>query len=154
MIENKHIGAGFNAQQLFEYLSKFTPEERKAKEIFIRIAPENSSAVNVQSMDYIENSSYGFFGEDIPCLIFNTSNFAPKQDDDDIGIYEIWREGFRIQGESGPAEQLGIASGKNFREAVLQWYEEHPDTNFNPDTLTFWGCNHYPTEQEARKTFG
>ena len=72
-------------------------------------------------------------------------------------VYDIWMEGFHIQG-GGPVQAsfLGQSEGKDFKEAVLKWYDEHPiqKHSFNPDTLSDWGCRLYPTEAEARKFMG
>ncbi len=71
-------------------------------------------------------------------------------------MFDIWMEGFRLSGEeeAGTASFVGRAEGNTFREAVLNWYKEHPNPNFSSEHLTDWGCRLYATEAEARKTFG
>lgn len=73
-------------------------------------------------------------------------------------IHEIWIEGFLITGSEGTptrASFVGKSEGNTFREAVLNWHKNHPDaSSFNPQTLSYWGCQLYPTEGEARRSFG
>ncbi len=68
--------------------------------------------------------------------------------------FEIWMEGYLITGGGGGASFVGSASGVTFHEAVLNWYKDHPNVNFNPETLTDWGCRLYPTYAEAKRAFG
>lgn len=69
--------------------------------------------------------------------------------------FEIWMEGFMITGGGAKAVRITAgAKGRTFTEAVKSYYRTHPDSNFNPDTLSVWGCKLYPTETEARKAFG
>lgn len=77
-----------------------------------------------------------------------TWGLAPKDN------WEIWSEGFRITGGWSGANYIGHMKGKTFKEAILNWFEMWPDPSFNAETLTLWGCSLYPTEQEARKSFG
>jgi hypothetical protein len=76
-MSNKHVREGFNALQLLEYLSKFSKEELEARTVFIRIA-EKGKVFNVKSLDYIEDSTFGFFGKSIPCFVLNESSFVPE----------------------------------------------------------------------------
>jgi len=71
-----------NAQQLFDFLQQFTPEQRAATEVYIRVAPEGE-AFNIRTCDEIVPETYGFFGKSIPCLILHTEQFAPPEDEDD-----------------------------------------------------------------------
>lgn len=68
--------------------------------------------------------------------------------------YEIWMEGFMMNGGGAGASKLGDAEGKDFREAVFNWYKEHPSPNFDPIHLTEWGCGLFPTREEAQRRFG
>jgi len=71
------------------------------------------------------------------------------------GPWDIWMEGFHIQGGGPePARFVGRAEGETFRDACLTWFNAHPDSNFNPDSLCVWGCRLYSNEAEARKSFG
>lgn len=70
--------------------------------------------------------------------------------------YEIWAEGFVITGGSGQAHLVGTSEGTDFKDACIRWYKDHPlqALNFNPDTLTDWGCGLFPSEAQARARFG
>jgi hypothetical protein len=69
--------------------------------------------------------------------------------------YNIWIEGFHIQGSDRVgASFVGSAEGKNFRDAVINWYKSHPTGCFDSKNMTDWGCGLFPTEQEARRRFG
>lgn len=68
--------------------------------------------------------------------------------------YEIWMEGFLCTGMEGTpatASFVGESYGVDFRDAVLNWYKKHPNINFNPETLSDWGCRLYPTKKEAQQ---
>ena len=69
-------------------------------------------------------------------------------------VWEIWTEGFAATGESGPAHKVGEVLAFTFPDAVRIWYDQHPSPDFNPERLTFWGCRLFPTEAEARASFG
>jgi hypothetical protein len=73
---------GLDAQQLFEFLQKFTPEQRAEAKVFIRVAPEGI-AFNIKTCDEIVPETYGFFGKSIPCLILHTEQFAPPEQEDE-----------------------------------------------------------------------
>lgn len=68
--------------------------------------------------------------------------------------FDIWVEGYEATGQSSPAQYIGSAEGVTFEEAVRAWYEKHPSSSFDPQMLTLWGCRHFPTEEEARRSFG
>lgn len=68
--------------------------------------------------------------------------------------WQIWREGFLITGGYSDASFVGQATGNSFKEACLNWFKKHPDPNFNPDTLSVWGCQLFCNETMARKSFG
>jgi hypothetical protein len=70
-------------------------------------------------------------------------------------LWDIWAEGFMFSlDERAQASLVGKAEGATFRDACINWYKEHPTTNFNPETLSDWGCRLFPTEAEARRSFG
>lgn len=70
-------------------------------------------------------------------------------------IYDIWMEGFHIQGgDPVKAIFLGQAEGNSFEEAVKNWYSQHPSSTFDKERLSDWGCKLYPTEAQARKFMG
>lgn len=65
--------------------------------------------------------------------------------------YEIWVEGFLINGGSGRACFYGIHEGKNFKEACIRCFKDH--TTFDKDRLTLWGCRIFDNEADARRNF-
>ena len=77
---------------------------------------------------------------------------------DTMNSYEIWMEGFLFSGEDerATASFVGTSQGVNFRDAVISWYKSHPErlSTFNEEYLTDWGCRLFPTEEEARRSFG
>ena len=72
--------------------------------------------------------------------------------------WDIWVEGYACTGGSGGAWYAGTAKGKTFSEAVLALRDKNPKfAEYHRQTGTnhyHWGCECYPTEQEARKTYG
>lgn len=69
-------------------------------------------------------------------------------------IFEIWQEGFLIQGMDSPAgaSYIGRFKAETFKEACVKAFGENE--YFSPEYLTFWGCKLYDNEEEARKAFG
>lgn len=87
--------------------------------------------------------------------------------------YEIWQEGYCATGGGCGASKVGIGEGETFDEAVLDWVSKNIvkavemdvdmslekrylsyNKHTNPIKTTFWGCRVFPTEEEARKSFG
>lgn len=66
--------------------------------------------------------------------------------------YEVWAEGYQCTGESGGAHLMGTAEAASFKEACDIVCKDH--SSYNPEQLTDWGCRLYPTEAEARRSFG
>jgi len=56
-------------------------------EIFIR----NSFNIcgNIQELDQVEKSTYGFFGSSIPCIILNTDSSKKIETDEDEDIIDL-----------------------------------------------------------------
>ena len=69
-------------------------------------------------------------------------------------IYEIYQEGFMIQGMDSPAksEFVGKIKANSFQEACDKYLANNP--NYNSQNLSIWGCKLYQTAEEARKLFG
>lgn len=89
----------------------------------------------------------------------NTSeNMEDMAVETETTTYTIWSEGYVVPGVEGkphPATLLGEAEGEDFREACFSFFANHPLTpHFDASRLTVWGCKLYPTEEEARETFG
>lgn len=68
--------------------------------------------------------------------------------------YNIWMEGAQFTGGGFQASYVGAAEGSNFREAVRNWFKNNPSINFDSNNLTEWGCRLFPSEAQARKSFG
>jgi hypothetical protein len=81
--------------RLKEILSNFDDD----KEIFIR----NSFNIcgNISELSQVEQTFYGFFGDSIPCLIFNTENSKKLElnsNDDIIDLLQTDSHGIKISG--------------------------------------------------------
>lgn len=87
--------------------------------------------------------------------------------------FDIWIEGYCATGESGTAQLMASnVEGETFTDAVMNWYNSNPEEIekawgcldkrriYNEDDmseetyLSFWGCRVFPTEAEARESFG
>jgi len=70
--------------------------------------------------------------------------------------YEVWAEGFRATGNQDQAYYWGQAEGETFTEACQQLARINPAfaEYFDAERLTHWGCRLFPTEAEARQTYG
>lgn len=78
---------------------------------------------------------------------------------DDVELvqeYEVWSEGFVATGESGTAVFHGRVSARTFNEACdkLAANDATFAQCYTPKTLAFWGCRLFPTEKEARASYG
>jgi len=86
-----------------------------------------------------------------------------------MAIWEIWSEGYRITGETGFAQLEGKEEAETFDDAVEKFKQKHPDKvntreiylERNEEGImqivkvhTIWGCQLFPTESEARWSFG
>lgn len=68
--------------------------------------------------------------------------------------FEIWIEGYQVSGGSSRASRIGEACGETFEDAVMAHYMANHSSYFDYEELTYWGCRHYETEEEARRSFG
>lgn len=73
-----------------------------------------------------------------------------------VKIFDIWCEGFMATGESSGANSLGCCSGKDLKEACINFAKTNKDfaNYFNEDRMTYWGCRIFDNEADARKSFG
>ncbi len=71
-------------------------------------------------------------------------------------LYEIWSEGFVTSFEHGGATFHGTEFGVSFKDACQNLANKDPEfkRNFNSDRMTFWGCNLFDNESDARSYFG
>lgn len=70
--------------------------------------------------------------------------------------FNIWSEGYRANGESSGAVYLGIYAGVDFRDACLKWANSTSDRLQLYDRVrnTYWGCQLFDNEIDARANFG
>ena len=71
--------------------------------------------------------------------------------------YEVWMEGYSVQGNDAGAELISVVTADTFKEAcTLAWTDNDGNvkSSFDPERLTFWGCRLFDNENEARKNFG
>ena len=72
--------------------------------------------------------------------------------------YDIWLEGYCITGNSAQAQRVATnIEARSFEDAVIK-FARSPDSegygNFDPNSLSFWGCRAYPTRGQAERSFG
>ena len=69
--------------------------------------------------------------------------------------YEVWREGYHIQGGDAPtgATKVGEVEANSFREACDKLLLGDSFA-YDRVTLTDWGCQLFDNEADARKRFG
>jgi len=75
--------------------------------------------------------------------------------------YHIWTEGFQITGQSGDAKRHTVEPipANSFDEAVELYVKAHPDfklllKHHEDGRWTWWGCQLFDNETDARKSFG
>jgi len=71
--------------------------------------------------------------------------------------YQVWMEGFNIQGNSPvEAEFLGVHKAKDFPSACAKALDvgKRDPKLYSAKNNTYWGCNFYDNEADARKSFG
>lgn len=70
--------------------------------------------------------------------------------------YEIWSEGYRATCESSGACFHAVSSGETFKNAVDNFAAIDKEFNkyYDGENMTYWGCNLFDNERDARKTFG
>jgi hypothetical protein len=51
---------------------------------------------------------------------------------------------------------MGLQEGQDFRDAVVRFAQSSPAfaQYFDAQRLTYWGCRLFPTEHQARQSFG
>lgn len=71
-------------------------------------------------------------------------------------IFEIWSEGYIIQGNKSTAIYFGREKAETFKEACDNFAKITPNfaEYYNPKKMTFWGCRLFDNETDARKSFG
>jgi hypothetical protein len=69
--------------------------------------------------------------------------------------FDIWCEGYSVTGQEEKARKVAErVEGETFVDACWSWFKSHSDLHYDPEQNTAWGCQLFPTEAEARKSFG
>ena len=70
--------------------------------------------------------------------------------------WPVWMEGFAATGNAKSAEYGGEFEGETFADACENWLKaSHGDEHlFDKAKLTYWGCQLFDNEADARKNFG
>ena len=74
----------------------------------------------------------------------------------DCKEYQIWCEGYKVTGNCSGATYFGNETGETFKEAAIKFFtkdDKHKEF-FSLDTMTYWGCRLFDSEQKARESFG
>lgn len=71
-------------------------------------------------------------------------------------LFEIWMEGFSVDGTTEPAQKLGEYSADSFDAAVALYREDNPKVKirFLPDGYKIWRCRLFDNEKQARESNG
>ena len=76
----------------------------------------------------------------------------------DRRLWDIWIEGHIATGERSFAQRVARGvPGVDFRDACVRHCSRlDPEYwgEFDSERLTLWGCYLYPTEEQARKSYG
>lgn len=72
---------------------------------------------------------------------------------------EIWSEGYRVTGDIGTAQLLGVVEADSFDEGVDKYLETAPSElkevyQKHHGGHSIWGCQLFDNEKDARKSFG
>lgn len=70
-------------------------------------------------------------------------------------VYDIWMEGFQVMEGSDTASfyARGVEAS-SFKAACKKAAKEKEDSCYDAKRNTVWGCRLFPTESEARRSFG
>lgn len=66
--------------------------------------------------------------------------------------FNIWTEGYEVQGNNSPAMYRGKTEAPNFHTACDLFFKDDP--HYDKVNLTYWGCKLFDNELDARKAFG
>lgn len=151
-----------------------TTSFKMVSEIFAHQPPQNWKSIDEFEQYYLRriqeklsDTNYYTNREGVEITIEPINHFP------ELKMYEVWSEGFNIQGNSSGAVLLGKALARNFAQACdivmcknhLAWIERvnSPDYKeycpastwgYNPNELSDWGCGLYWSEELARKNLG
>jgi len=72
-----------------------------------------------------------------------------------IQLYEIWSEGYVVQGARGKAFKIGEQVATSFYDACVLHPRVTLDTeDYQIENPRTWGCRLFDNEIDARKSFG
>jgi hypothetical protein len=73
-----------------------------------------------------------------------------------LKTFDLWMEGYRATGDHGTAQYLGKVEAKTFQEACDVFCKERMAEPWLYDATrrTYWGCQIFDNEADARKRFG
>ena len=73
-------------------------------------------------------------------------------------IYEVWSEGYIVQGNNSDAQYHGKFEGETFQEAIATFRDTVKDpysrSCIDIEKMNYWGCRFFDNETDARKSFG
>lgn len=72
-------------------------------------------------------------------------------------VYDIWAEGYRCTSwQSSGATLVGQACAETFQEACDKYatYDEDFKQLYDPERLTYWGCDLFDNQRDAQRNFG
>lgn len=73
-----------------------------------------------------------------------------------LQLIAIWAEGYRANGDWGLAVKLGEERAENLERACDMYAARNESfrANYDPVTMTHWGCRLFDNEKDARVRFG
>lgn len=118
---------------------------------------EARAALTASSSDMACGHAYGFI-QQMPAPV-ELVGPADLPENDSGPRFKVWMEGYQASGDSASASYLGSANAPTFLEAArLVWFTRHPDTKTAPGEYqerngvpSYWGCQMFDNEAEARK---
>ena len=71
-------------------------------------------------------------------------------------MYTVWLEGYSATGNRAPAQCLGETEAPSFKEACQKLLKEQGwnMAYYNAERNTFWFCDFYDNETDAREHYG
>lgn len=80
-------------------------------------------------------------------------------DADPVKEWEIWSEGYQASGDSGTAVYHDTIEAVSFDEACQKYADSDPMVKsqmkrHGPGHWTYWACQMFDNEADARKTYG
>ncbi len=67
-------------------------------------------------------------------------------------MFQIWMEGYSATGTSSTAKFIATCEGKTFKEACASHFQN--DKYYSEEQNSYWGCQLFNNENDARMGFG